>query len=849
MIEINRYKLCPGVEVSAHWGEITGDIADQSDLVEYINEHGGGGSEAVWGSITGDIADQSDLTGYVSTALSGYATEDWVTAQSYLVESDLSQYATRQWVTGRGYITSSDLSGYATESWVENKGYITSSELSGYATEDYVTTALSGYATESWVAEQSFLTSSSLKTVNNQSLVGEGDIEIGGLTPEQEEAIEPLEETSDGMLYTLELLPNECKLVRDSILSSTAWKYNIYNVDGDVYVHQMSDLLKWNPDTFQFEIYAQFDSYPYNYPIWKDASGRFYCGYEYEMDFDNQTLTYVNLNCSDYYSYNNKHVFWNGQYGIYNLKGGQKFDESTQKFVSWTFNVEQGYDLSAIGENLALRGVEYDGHYVCYVESNMFELIEYQDHIEYVLVNNPYFPNSVLVDGSPMELYSGQFFNVSGDLFYLWSTYNYKFESGEWTPLDIKSPMSSYQYQSINELGYGVICGDLLFGFCSQSYDNYYDLLCLTVPTKKTYWSPVSQEVMDFTSDQYILGYKFFRNISSENVTGVSEFSAQGNNRFYLNKNQTYATDIKLNVSGGFTLNGKNIATVEDCIMNKTVVPYGSDYVDILDTFGDPGPYRSGYWTTHTGRLFYYGSREFDGTQFTYLSQGINVSPEFVVKTANNTFYVFDTSTYLWDDTNSNFTLIESNTPGYGRWDVWPCGDTLRYRDSYKLVNNGGTWSWESDSVSGYKYGMTYVVNGNVYVLSLTDDCVYQYDELTKTYTLLGHYHQWSQYSFTAFGELFFVYNGSSIMKIDWDKIGGSDYYIDKATQIPVDSYEYLYVEYGDALHFFRDYTHFAYCYGEQYDLPEVPATNGTYVLQATRTGDEVTYEWVSNVI
>jgi hypothetical protein len=38
-----------------------------------------------------------------------------------------------------GYITSSALSGYATESWVTSQGYLTSSALTGYATESWVT--------------------------------------------------------------------------------------------------------------------------------------------------------------------------------------------------------------------------------------------------------------------------------------------------------------------------------------------------------------------------------------------------------------------------------------------------------------------------------------------------------------------------------------------------------------------------------------------------------------------------------------------------------------------------------------------------------------------------------------
>lgn len=60
------------------------------------------------------------------------------------------------------------LSGYATEQWVENKHYLTEHQ------------SLSGYATEQWVENKGYLTEHQhLKTINNISLVGDGNIEIG----------------------------------------------------------------------------------------------------------------------------------------------------------------------------------------------------------------------------------------------------------------------------------------------------------------------------------------------------------------------------------------------------------------------------------------------------------------------------------------------------------------------------------------------------------------------------------------------------------------------------------------------------------------------------------------------
>jgi hypothetical protein len=75
--------------------------------------------------------------GYItSSALSGYATETYVTTRGYITSAALAGYATETYVTTRGY---------ATESYVTTRGYITSAALSGYATESYVTSR--GYIT------------------------------------------------------------------------------------------------------------------------------------------------------------------------------------------------------------------------------------------------------------------------------------------------------------------------------------------------------------------------------------------------------------------------------------------------------------------------------------------------------------------------------------------------------------------------------------------------------------------------------------------------------------------------------------------------------------------------------
>ena len=152
--EFNGGEITVDVDTNAVWGKITGNITDQTDLVDYVT-----GKD-------NDIKTWVESQGYLtSLSLNGYATESWVTNQGYIT-SIPDTYATKSWVSDQGYLTSLSLTGYATESWVTSQGYITSIPDT-YATKDWVSSqgyltslSLNGYATESWVSSQQFATQS-----------------------------------------------------------------------------------------------------------------------------------------------------------------------------------------------------------------------------------------------------------------------------------------------------------------------------------------------------------------------------------------------------------------------------------------------------------------------------------------------------------------------------------------------------------------------------------------------------------------------------------------------------------------------------------------------------------------
>lgn len=76
-------------------------VEDQIDEITLLDDRvtalEQSGSPAQWGSITGTIGDQSDLI----ALLGNYATESWVGQQGYITSSALSGYATQQWATNQ----------------------------------------------------------------------------------------------------------------------------------------------------------------------------------------------------------------------------------------------------------------------------------------------------------------------------------------------------------------------------------------------------------------------------------------------------------------------------------------------------------------------------------------------------------------------------------------------------------------------------------------------------------------------------------------------------------------------------------------------------------------------------
>ena len=88
----------------------------------------------VWGMIHGDIDNQQDVVDKINNVVKSEI-------DNIDVNVDLSDYYTKDEVDYKisNIDITADLTGYATESWVKQQGYITEhQDLTGYATLEYV---------------------------------------------------------------------------------------------------------------------------------------------------------------------------------------------------------------------------------------------------------------------------------------------------------------------------------------------------------------------------------------------------------------------------------------------------------------------------------------------------------------------------------------------------------------------------------------------------------------------------------------------------------------------------------------------------------------------------------------
>ena len=431
MLNLNKNKLIPATEIISYWGEIKGDISKQTDLVE--------------------------LTTDLDTSIKG-------------------------WVESKGYVTAETLpEGIATESWVTSQGYLTQhQDLSSYALKSEIP-SLDGYATESWVTSQGYLTQhQDLKTINNESIIGSGNIEVG-LTPEQDKAVDLIVNPGDGFLkhtpYRHIIGARRAELWTDY----RSAQQDLHLINGDVYLHNRYDsiLYKFNKQTYQFEKGLTTSQNPINEHLWIDSQGRCYSNNNYIVDLETGIYTqwYMGGDFQIHTGSNFTNIIESGGvvYMIsYNNSCAYIFNEETQLFDS-SIPIQGTFPPSNFYRNFS----KFEDRWIYDEGQEQKELVFHPDeaepYAEWVVLPERLFPGAwsyeyegKTINESTRGVYVHPVVKNGVTEYYNWGYRNpvmYKLVNGAWEIVPFTMDVQNYKSQvsgvSVDDiwLGYGYVSG------------------------------------------------------------------------------------------------------------------------------------------------------------------------------------------------------------------------------------------------------------------------------------------------------------------------------------------------------------------------------------------------------
>ena len=142
--------------------------------------------KTAWNAKSNFSGSYNDLTDKPTIPTVPTSNSAFTNDEGYITEAALEGYAMTSAVSNSISAATDDM---ATKTWVGEQGYITGVDLSNYATNDDVTSAVSGKADTSAVTavssalnnkQDTLVSGTNIKTINNQSLLGNGNITISG---------------------------------------------------------------------------------------------------------------------------------------------------------------------------------------------------------------------------------------------------------------------------------------------------------------------------------------------------------------------------------------------------------------------------------------------------------------------------------------------------------------------------------------------------------------------------------------------------------------------------------------------------------------------------------------------
>lgn len=668
----------------------------------------------------------------------------------------------------------------------------------------------------------------------------------GSLTPEEQEALDTLVDSSEGVLNTF-VVESEgiLKLNQNPNFTTSEWYRYLYDVDGEIYCKSDNYLFKYNPETLSFDFLFHLTQYGYA-PLWKDNSGRLYEGVSNQIDIENETVTSVELG-GPYQYYGNSDNIYKGKYGIYILtdSSAYKFNEETQKFEVWSGTYTTNYQGQF---NYYGNVKEYDGHIIIVENDSFYELIETEDSITITSVD-PYF-NTTLPSGNSFSSYS--FYNVGNNYYYFYNTNKFRLVNNEW----VKLTEDKFYYNFVWDIQ--LVSSNGLF--ILKNDDDPMDLFILFNPGtsdyKKTIWTKISDVAVDLTSYQKIYGYKRFNSgVHIDNLETNSIYD--NNNDIYIRTGQTGQTSIVLQKKGDIELNCNNllknntiIPTTDDIIVNKTII-YPGKWMNEVTTPSPINPVYEKVWTTSSGRLFV-NNFEWDFSTSNWIERSFNTditdTKSRIFTTSFGLIFIAPINygkIYVWNDSSTNWDLLYENPSDVGvsvnSSYYWVYGGDLYFSNDKKFDPNNLEWI-SGEYCTNFPYAYSKCNIGNDLYVRDGSCSVMKYNSSTKTLDRIAQNQTFCNGYLFKYNNDLYVNDNEDVLKYNTstDKFD----IVDNIGVFNNQSYFNIYFEFDGKLYTVKE-DKIGYLYDLNINTPEVPASDGTYTLKAVRVGDQITYNWV----
>ena len=676
--------------------------------------------------------------------------------------------------------------------------------------------------------------------------IGQGGGGGGSLTPEQEEILEKLSNTSNGAYYTTEIGTNGSYI---SVDGYDNMEKNFGQIGDDFYMYSSFRIYKYDPSTFSFTKLNKEDIVNLNAynRFWQDKSGRVHFGFNYEFDLNTFQMTdhYVEPSTSD--SGKDYISVIIGKYGIYNLYGRNYvvFNEAEDKFDSEIKNLPeptdgQYYDFYATFYQ-SLQNV--DGRLISIFDNKTFEVIENPDAtINIIKIDDFWAFNNMPFS---VNIYSALKY-INGNWYYPTCNYLYKYINGEWVVVNDNFNFCPYnlpQYSSHN----GLMFGPLNF----PQYDNNPLIINYTdEPVKSTAWTPTKNFAVDFESNQSIGGQKTFKDQVEfkQAVVLNSILSNSFNNlEIYSQKNTIINADKFVKLQKNTLVGSDFVASKSDTIQNSEISYPGLLEKDVVNNVcGDYSWYCYAVFNNkvyHNSHIKYV----FDGENVVnkdnwYPVDNSNMSQ--CAKITSNRFFIVNTNNLNIYELVGDEWILRLGTNTYGTDQIIPFEDTLVCGLDGKKLNTT-TWEWEDWLGHGFNIvnmsAGVFEHNGTTY--QITDNNLNKFNTETGQFDeYVAFTNEWGGMSYSNGNR--FIHNGNIYINAgeNWYLVDLDSRTIIKQENILVRNEYPIFSLNGKTYTY--DNCRIKLLYDVNYTKPALPNNGLDYSLTAKSTDGKVEYSY-----